>query len=161
MTQRKHRDSELFAAPVEFDREVTMNGGQTVVGQNIRRPGAGLPVLTGVPAPSTSTTGTSMTEAELLGGIHVKTPVAAQDFQVPTGAEISAAVGADLEVDDSFDFTLINLGGTGDIVTLTVDTGVTLVGSATVDDPGTDVNSSGTFRFHNTAADTWVAYRVA
>ena len=102
-----------------------------------------------------------MTEAQLLGGIHVKTPAAAQNFQVSTGTEISAAVGAGLAVGDSFDFTLINLGGAGDIVSLTVDTGVTFVGSVTIDDAGADVNSSGVFRFRNTAANTWIAYRIA
>ena len=151
MAQTKHRDDQLFVAPVEFNEALAIHSPD------------GVPVLTKV-TPSVGTTETDMTEAELLGGIHVKTPTAAQNLQVPTGAEISAAVAAvqpEFAIGDSFDYTLINLGGTGDIVTLTVDTGVTFVGSVTIDDPGADINSSGTFRFRNTAADTWVAYRVA
>lgn len=172
MAPTKHRDDQLFVAPVEFDVNatvehkalVTSTGGRTASGPLIDRPADGAPLLKKVPAPSTGTTSVAMTEAQLLGGIHVKTPAAAQEFQVPDGTEISAAVLAvqpDFAIGDSFDFTLINLGGAGFIVTLTVDTGVTFVGSVTVDDPGADVNSSGTFRFRNTAANTWIAYRVA
>ena len=119
MAQTKHRDDQLFVAPVELTEALAIHTPD------------GTPVLTKVPAPSTGTTETDMTEAELLGGIHVKTPTAAQNLQVPTGTEISAAVTAvqpEFAIGDSFDFTLINLGGTGDIVTLTVDTGVTFVG---------------------------------
>ncbi len=157
MTQKNRQDT-LFAGPV------TNLDGHTVVGPNIRRPADGSPILTKVPAASTATTATDMTEAELLGGMHVKTPSAAQDLQVPTGTEISAALvaaGVTPAVGDSFDFTLVNLGGAGDIVTLIVDTGVTFIGSVTVDDAGADINSSGTFRFRNTAANVWVAHRVA
>jgi hypothetical protein len=154
MTQ-KNRQVQLFQAPTTF------KGGQKVSGAIQHRPVDGAPLLKKVPVPTTSTTATDMTEAFLLGGIHVKTPTAAQDFQVPDGTEISAAIGADLEVGDSFDFTLINLGGAGDIVTLIVDTGVTFVGAVEVDDAGADITSSGTFRFRNTGANTWVGYRVA
>lgn len=143
---------------VEVDGELKTNG------PHMRRPADGQPILTKIPVPSVSTTSVDMTEAQLLGGIHVKTPTAAQEFQVPTGAEISAAViasGLRLEIGDSFDFTLINLGSATDIVTLTVAAGVTFVGSVTVDDPAADVNSSGTFRFQNTAANVWVAHRVS
>ena len=173
MATEKHRQAQLFAAPVEFDAAVTNSAlvtnsaGQTTVGPIIDRPADGTPNLNKVPAPTTGTTATDMTEAQLLGGIHVKTPTAAQNLQVPTGTEISAAVLAvqpDFAVGDSFDFTLINLGGTGDIVTLTVDTGVTFVGYAGVHpsaDGATLPTSSGTFRFRNTAANTWVGYRVS
>ncbi len=163
MAQTKHRDDQLFVGPVEFDALISVEGGETVDGPIIHRPATGQPLLKKVDAPSTGTTSTDMSEVQLLGGIHVKTPAAAQNFQVPTGTEISAAlvaIGVTPLVGDSFDFTLINLGGAGDIVTLTVATGVTFVGSVTIDDPGADINSSGTFRFRNTAANTWIAYRV-
>lgn len=158
MAQTKHRDDQLFAAPVEFDKKTLFNAAI------ITRPADGTPNLNKIPAPTTGTTSVAMTEAQLLGGIHIKTPTAAQDFQLPTGAEISAAVLAvqpNFAIGDSFDFALVNLGGAGFIVTITGDTGSTLVGSATIDDAGADVNSSGLFRFRNTAADTWIGYRIA
>lgn len=156
----KRRASHLFN-DIEVDGDLITNG------QVYKRPVDGTPALTRVPAPSTGTTATDMTEAQLLGGIHVKTPTAAQNFQVPTGAEISAAVLAVLPkfaVGDSFDFTLVNLGGTGDIVTLTTDTGVTLVGYMGVHpsaDGATLPTSSGAFRLRNTGTDTWTCHRIA
>ncbi len=127
------------------------------------RPTTLLPVMTKIDAPSASTTGTTMTEAELTGGIHVKTPSAAQNWQVPLGTEISAVMGSNLAVGDSFDFYLINLGGTGDIVTIITDTGCTVVGYMGVH-PAADGVTTATgahFRCRNTAADTWVLYRLA
>ncbi len=153
----KRREPHLFG-DLEVDGDIVTNGA------HMQRPADGQPVLRKIPVPSTATTATSMTEAELLGGIHVKTPSAAQNLQVPNGTEISAALvaaGLVVAIGDSFDFTLINLGGAGDIVTLTVDTGVTFVGSVIVDDAGVDITSSGTFRFRNTAANVWVGHRIA
>ncbi len=163
MTQ-KNRQEQFFSNAVQFAKQATFLLGQIVSGAVVQRPGASQPVITKIEVPSTSTTGVAMTEAELLGGIHVKTPTAAPEFLVPTGTEISDALiaaGITPLVGDSFDFALINLGSAGDIVTLTVDTGVTFVGSVTIDDPGADVNSSGLFRFQNTAANVWVGHRVA
>ena len=132
----------------------------------IFRPANGAPILTKVAAPTTSTTETDMTEAQLLGGIHSKTPTAAQNFQVPTATEILAAIRSGIAAGDSFEFTLINIGGAGDDVTLTVDTGVTFVGDAVcrpLADADTDGTGSATFRFRCVALDTptFVGYRVS
>jgi hypothetical protein len=169
MAQTKHRDDQLFVAPVEFgpNAKATMVGGSTVSGEVIVRPTDGAPPLRRYPAPTTGTTETDLTEAQLLGGMHVKTPTAAQNLQFPTGTEISAAVLAvqpDFAVGDSLDFTLINLGGAADIVTLTTDTGLTLVGYMGVHpsaDGATLPTAAGTFRARNTAANAWAIYRVA
>lgn len=146
-------------------KKLTVTGLSTLNGATILRTPDGSPIVTKVKVPSTSTTGTSMTEAELFGGIHVKTPSAAQNFQVPTGTEIDAeflsVMGVAVAAGDSFDLTIVNLGGAGDILTLTVDTGVTFVGSVLIDDAGADITSSGTFRFRNVSAAVWIAYRVA
>lgn len=136
-------------------------------GSVLLRPTLLTPVVTRVAAPSTGTTSTSLSEAELLGGIHLKTPSAAQNFQFPKGAEISAALNAMLPADkqveagDSFDWTMVNLGGSGDIITVTVDTDLTFLGSVTLDDAGADINSSGTWRVRATSAAVWVATRIA
>jgi hypothetical protein len=69
-----------------------------------------------------------------------------------------------LATGDSFDFSLITIGtGADDIVTLTAgDANVTFVGVVAVGPniAGTDT-ASGTWRFRNTGASTWVGYRLA
>jgi hypothetical protein len=104
----------------------------------------------------------SVTAAQLINGICVHTVTTGRTLTTPTGAAISAACPADLAVGDSFDFTLITIGaGADDISTLTPGDGnVTIVGEATVGPSGSTFNCYGTFRFRNTAANTWVAYRV-
>lgn len=154
----KHRQVQLFAAPVTFDDAVTMNS------TTILRQPDGVPVLLKMQAPTTDTTSTNMTEAELLGGLHEKTPSAAQDWQVPTGAEISAAIGLDLEVGDSFLFRLTNLGGDGDTVTLiTAASGTTMVGNMAVtssSEVGLDLAGWAVFLVRNTGAGTWTFHRT-
>ena len=128
------------------------------------RPDTGQPLMTYRDPPATDdTTGTDATAAEILAGMMVKTPTAAQNWQLPLGTEISAAVGSGLTIGDSFQFQLINVGGTGDIVTLTTDTGTTVVGYMGVHPAadGVTTATSGNFLFRNTAADTWVCYRLA
>lgn len=137
---------------------ITMDDGAAL------RPVTGTPLITYRDPPATDdTTNTAASEAEILAGLIVKTPVAAQNWQLPTGAELSTAIGAGLIVGDSFEFTMINLGTTGDIVTLTADTGTTVIGYMGVHpaaDGATLGISCGTFLFRNTGTDTWSVYRV-
>lgn len=104
----------------------------------------------------------SVTGAQLINGICVHTVTTGRTLTTPTGAQISAACPSDLAVGDSFDFTLITIGaGADDISTLTAGNGdVTIVGEPTVGPSGSTFNCFGTFRFMNTAANTWVAYRI-
>ena len=144
--------------------DVAVTGDTVLTGQITLRQTAGDPIMTKVSAPSVSTTSTDMTETELLGGMHVKTPSAAQNWQVPTGTEISAALPSTPAVGDSFEFTVINLGGAADDITITVATGVTFVGDVVmrpVADAATDGTGSATWRFRNTAANVWVGYRIS
>lgn len=147
------------------DEQVIANGGAiTFEAGSAIRPDTGQPLMAYRDPPATDdTTNTDASEAEILAGLIVKTPVAAQNWQLPTGTELSAAVGSGLTVGDSFQFTLINLGGTGDIVTLTSDTGTSVVGYMGVH-PATDGatlgHSCGTFLFRNSAANTWIVYRI-
>lgn len=149
---------------VVFADNLAVTGDTVLTGQITLRQTAGAPIMTKVSAPSVSTTSTDMTETELLGGMHVKTPVAAQNWQVPTGTEISAALPSTPAVGDSFEFTVINLGGAADDITITVATGVTFVGDVVmrpVADAATDGTGSATWRFRNTAANVWVGYRIS
>lgn len=102
-----------------------------------------------------------LTVDQMLSGILVCTPTGTVNYQPPNGTDLIAALPTTFAIDDTFDLTLINLGGAGDIITMVVETGITYVGSVTVDDAGADINSSGTFRFRYTAANTFIAYRVA
>lgn len=128
------------------------------------RPVTGQPLMAYRDPPATDdTTNTAASVTELLAGLIVKTPTAAQNWQLPTGTALSAAVGSGLTIGDSFLFTLINLGTTGDIVTLTSNTGASVVGYMGVHpaaDGATLGISCGTFLFRNSAANTWIVYRV-
>lgn len=80
------------------------------------------------------TDGASMTftAANLLSGIITATPTQARDLQAPTAEAIIEAVDADTETGLGFEFTVINLAGATHALTLTVNTGTTIVGSATI-----------------------------
>ncbi len=130
-------------------------------GQIIMRSGGTLPVLREQVDPPTATDTATLTAAQMLGGILVGTPTAAAAYTTLTGTQIEAALSGNVATNDSFDLSIINLGGAGDIITLTAGSGVSIVGSATIDDPGADINSSGLFRFRRSAANTFVAYRIA
>jgi len=120
-------------------------------------------------APSTATDTATLTEAQCLARLIVATPTAAANYTTPTGAVLDIAVLAAypaIQADDTFDLTIINIGGTGDDITLVAGaTGITIVGEAIirpVADSATDgATGQGTFRFRRTAADTYIIYRVA
>lgn len=112
-------------------------------------------------APPTATASATLTAVQMLGGILEATPTAAVTYTTITGTLLEAALPSGIANDDSFELTIINLGGVGNIITLAGGTGVTIVGSATVDDAGADITSSGTFRFRRSATNTFIAYRIA
>jgi hypothetical protein len=114
-------------------------------------------------APATATDTASLTDAQMVAGVLVATPTAAAAYTVRTGTQLKAALPADLTADDSFDLTIINLGGTGDDITLTAATDITIVGDPVVGptaDVATEQSSVGTFRFRFVSGTTFVAYRV-
>jgi hypothetical protein len=110
--------------------------------------------------PETAADTTALTDAQMLAGILVGTPTAAAAYTVRLGTELETALGGTLATGDSFDLTVINLGGAGDIITMTAAAGITFVGSEEIDDEGADVTPSGTFRFVRGAANVFVAYRI-
>jgi hypothetical protein len=106
-------------------------------------------------APANIADGASMvaTAANVLTGIVTATPTEARNIQLPTGANLDLATP--WAVGNSFDFSVITLAAFA--LTLTVNTGVTIVGSAAT--AGT-AGASARFRVRKTAADTFVVYRI-
>lgn len=104
------------------------------------------------PAPNAVNASATLTVAQQLGGIVTSTTAAAVSAQSATGAALDAALPS-LQVDESFDLTFIATGANA--LTLTVNTGVTIVGAAAV-----ATATSGTFRFRKTGTATYVAYRL-
>ena len=94
------------------------------------------------------------TAANVLTGIVTATPTANRDIQLPTGANLDLAT--EWAIGDSFDFSVITLAAF--TLTLTVNTGVTIVGAAAT--AGT-AGASARFRCRKTAADTFVVYRIS
>jgi hypothetical protein len=103
--------------------------------------------------PTAKTAAATLTAAELATGI-ITYNGAAVALTMPLGADIDAAFSS-MKVNSSFDFHIINLGGTN-AATVTANTGVTLVGAAAV-----AANVSSHWRVRKTADNTFVAYRVA
>jgi hypothetical protein len=103
--------------------------------------------------PTAKTAAATLTAAELATGIITYTG-AAVALTMPLGTELDTAFPS-MKVNSSFDFYVINLGGTN-AATVTANTGVTLVGAAAV-----AANVSSNWRVRKTADATYVAYRVA
>jgi hypothetical protein len=108
------------------------------------------------PAPANITDGGSMaaSPSEVLTGIVTATPTASRNIQLPTGASLDLA--SEWAINDSFDFTVITLAAFA--LTVTVNTGVTIVGAAAT---AATSGSTARFRMRKTAADTFIAYRIA
>lgn len=119
-------------------------------------------------APETATDTATLTDAQHLSGILVATPTGAATYTTRTGTQLKAAIlaaGHTLVAGDCFDLTIINIGGTGDDITLAGGDDITFVGELVirpVADSATDgASGQGTFRFRYTTGVTFVAYRVA
>ena len=104
-------------------------------------------------APTAKTAAATLTAAELATGIITYNGAAAA-LTLPLGTDIEAAFSS-MKVNSSFDFHIINIGGTN-AATVTANTGVTLVGVAAV-----SANTACNWRVRKTADSTFVAYRIA
>ena len=106
-------------------------------------------------APADITDGASMiaTAANVLTGIVTATPTTTRSIQLPTGANLDLAT--EWAIGESFDFSVITLAAFA--LTITVNTGVTIVGSAAT---AATSGASARFRVRKTAADTFIVYRV-
>lgn len=107
-------------------------------------------------APQTATTSTTLTTTQMTGGLLVASPGAsAAAYTLPTGAQMDAAL-PNIRPDTYFVLPIVNLGTTSGAITMTAATGWTIVGNAVI-----AVTSSAQFWARQTAAATWVLYRVA
>jgi hypothetical protein len=109
-------------------------------------------------APVALTTGVTLTSAQLSIGLILGSPGAsAVSYQLPTCASLDADVSS-AKPNSCFDFTVLNVdGNTSGVITLTTNTGWTLVGLMTV------VATAGTaqiFRARKTGDATWTLYRI-
>jgi hypothetical protein len=107
-------------------------------------------------APSNITDGAAMAfgSADMLAGIVTATPTTTRSIQLPTGASLDLV--SEFAANDSIDWTLITLAAFA--LTITVNTGHTIVGSAAT---AATSGAAARFRTRKTAADTFVSYRVA
>ena len=96
----------------------------------------------------------TFTAANLLSGIVTATPTEARNIQAPTAAALVEAVDAGTDTGLGFEFTIINLAGATHALTLTVNTGTTLVGSVTI-----AAASSATFVARIASSSAVVIYR--
>ena len=107
-------------------------------------------------APADIADGGSMiaTAANVLTGIVTSTLTQARNLQLPTGANLDLAT--EWAIGEAFDCTFMTLGAF--VMTITVNTGVTIVGAATT---AATAGSTARFRLRKTAADTFIAYRIS
>ena len=104
-------------------------------------------------APIAKAAAATLTPAELANGI-INYNGTASNLTVPTGADLDAAFTS-MKVNSSFDFFIINTGGTN-AATVTANTGCTLVGVAAV-----SANSSCNWRVRKSGDATYVFNRIA
>jgi len=112
-----------------------------------------------VPAPATATATATLTAAQITNGILLGSPgSSAAAYTLPTAAVLDAAL-ANAKIGSSFDFSVLNVDGSGSgVITMTTNTGWTLVGLMTV------VATAGTaqvFRARKTGDAAWSLYRFA
>jgi hypothetical protein len=99
----------------------------------------------------------TLTAAQSVAGIVVHTPTSNKIVTTATGAEIIAELGPQAQVGQTFEVTVVNLGGSTYTSTFTAGaTGVTVTGVAAVQ-PGT----SGTFLGRVASTTAVVFYRKA
>lgn len=109
-------------------------------------------------APESLTSSATLTAAQLTNGIILGNPgTSAASYQLPTVAVLEADVSS-AKTGSTFDFSVINVDGSSSgVITLTTNTGWTLVGLMTV------VATAGTaqaFRARKSGDGAWSLYRI-
>ena len=107
----------------------------------------------------------TITVADLLNGIILgnHTAGATQAYTLPLGADLDAALTSFMINGAAFSFTIVNLSAAlVDTITLTANTGITIIGQATIDSAHADSEfpSSGTFGCVKESAGIFVACRL-
>lgn len=95
----------------------------------------------------------AISAANALAGIVSSTPTTARNIQAPTAASLISAMAGET-TGDCFEVTIINLSASAANMTLTVNTGTTIVGSATIASA-----SSATFIVRVASSSAVVFYR--
>lgn len=118
------------------------------------------------PAPTALSGAATLTAAQVRTRLLVSTTNAGAGvaYQMPTGTDLQNALPADFNTnDDSFEFCIINAStNAADVITLTVNTDITIVGQATVQPNNAATSSaSSLWRVRRTAAHVFVVYRIA
>jgi hypothetical protein len=118
------------------------------------------PLMFVTPVPATATASATLTASQALNGILLGSPGGtAASYQLPTVTTLEAGIPSAAGVGDSFDFSVMNVDGTGTgVITLTTNTGWTLVGLMTV---AATAGTSQMFRARKTGSGTWTLYRIA
>lgn len=109
-------------------------------------------------APQTATSTATLTAAQILGNVLVANPsTSAATYTLPTAAAIDTALN-NAKVGSTFDLSIVNIGTSSGTVTLSMGTGVTDGGNATV---AVAITSSAMFRFRKTADGAYTVYKIA
>ena len=109
-------------------------------------------------APQTATSTATLTAAQVVNGMLVANPsTSAATYTLPTGAQIDAAV-PNATVGNTFDWPVINIGTSSGTVTMSMGSGITDGGNATV---AVAITSSALFRFRKTGDGTYTVYKIA
>jgi hypothetical protein len=122
--------------------------------------GNGLDALFRVtPTPATLTTGATLTGDQVLSSLILGSPTGtASSYQLPTVSALETALPSAAKVGVTIDFSVVNVDGTGSgVITLTTNTGWTLVGLMTV---AATAGTAQIFRARKTTATTWTLYRL-
>jgi len=110
-------------------------------------------------APASLTSTATLTIAQLVTGIVLGNPgSSAATYTLPTVA-LTEALLVNAKVDSSFDFSVVNVDGSGSgVITLAVGTGWTIVGLATV---AATAGTTQRYRARKTGVGTWTLYTLA
>jgi len=112
-------------------------------------------VFTARTAPANSNVTATATAASLLDGLRTGTPAANINLTLPTGANMDAAF-QELQNNQSFEWSLINLAAATHVITVVANTTHTVVGNM-----GVAAASSGRFLTRKTTDNTFITYRLA
>ena len=112
-----------------------------------------------VPVPATATATATLTAAQVTNGILLGSPgSSAAAYTLPLGTSMDTALG-NAKIGSSFDFSVVNVDGSGSgVITVTTNTGWTLVGLMTV---AATAGTAQGFRARKTGVATWSLYRIS
>ena len=111
-------------------------------------------VVTARTAPANSNVTATATASSLLDGLRTGTPTANINLTLPTGTDMDAAF-QELQTNQSFEWSVINLAAATHIITVVANTAHTVVGNMDV-----AAASSGRFLTRKTTANTFISYRI-